>query len=220
MDRRTHAKLCFTATSTAPQIGRKRRFSSTEPDDDEPSTSAPKRHRLDPTEAEQNDPSSSRREEGEGVGEVTKGVQEVEIGKEMDSSIIDPKSSEVPAVAAAAAIPLPESPVLEAQKEAADEEVKDVPVEDAGAEKVEAEEKVDEDSALVDEVHVEKSEEGKEGAGSALVSEDAPAPTSDVASSTPENQEDATTSFEEVVQKDVSPKKITDNDAATSAQDH
>lgn len=117
---------CFLATSTAPQIGRKRRFSSTEPDDEEPSTSAPKRHRLDTIEAEED---ASRRDDAEGMKEVTKGVQEVEIeGEKKD--VTDASSSEVP-IASAAAIPLPESPVLEAQQETADSEVKVAEVEES-----------------------------------------------------------------------------------------
>ncbi|KAL4250995.1 hypothetical protein ABKN59_006578 [Abortiporus biennis] len=90
------------ATSTAPQIGRKRRYSSTEPDD-EASSSTAKKHRLDLTEAQGAEPATKEDtlKEAEAVKEVTK-----------DAAI-------------AAAVPLPESPELNAQKEST--EVTDVP---------------------------------------------------------------------------------------------
>ncbi|KAH8097084.1 hypothetical protein BXZ70DRAFT_310523 [Cristinia sonorae] len=102
------------ATSTAPQIGRKRRYSSTEPEEDESSSSAPKRHRLDAIQPE---------EDVEAVKEVTRGVQGVEI--EEGEKVADTQAADGPAVAAAA-IPLPDSPTLEAQEEKLEPEVKDV----------------------------------------------------------------------------------------------
>lgn len=99
----------LTATSTAPQIqiGRKRRFSTTEPDEESVS-STPKKHRAQSEEAEgltatpQVMLQSPTQEEG--VKEVTQRVEEVELsdGKEAADTTSD-----------AAAIPLPESPGLE-----------------------------------------------------------------------------------------------------------
>ncbi|KAH9947796.1 hypothetical protein B0H21DRAFT_661150, partial [Amylocystis lapponica] len=92
------------ATSSAPQIGRKRRLSTTEPDEPSPSV---KKHRAESPEgsddASQRDASPSRPgKETEGVKQVTKGVREVELeeGNRRDA----------PADADAAAVPLPDSP--------------------------------------------------------------------------------------------------------------
>ena len=56
------------------------------------------------------------RQETEGVIEVTQGVQEVELEDIKEESAAE-------AIAEAAAVPLPDSPVLEAQVDAVDEEV-------------------------------------------------------------------------------------------------
>ncbi|KAK7683846.1 hypothetical protein QCA50_013224 [Cerrena zonata] len=110
------------ATSTAPVIGRKRRNDSVE--SDEP---APKRNRTE--DLEEGLSSASQKEESvskdtEGVKEVTKGVEEVEIE---DKKV-------VPAEASAAAVPLPDSPELQAQKETNEE--KDIPEVAGGKEPV------------------------------------------------------------------------------------
>lgn len=105
----------FTATSTAPQIqiGRKRRFSVTEPDEESlPST--PKKHRAESEEGEgsvatpQESPLSPTQE---GVKEVTKGVEDVNIGEGKEAA--DTASD-------ATAIPLLESPGLEVRTEASE----------------------------------------------------------------------------------------------------
>jgi len=96
------------ATSSAPQNGRKRRLSSTEPDEPSPSV---KKHRVESPEgsddASQRDSSPlGPARETEGVKEVTNGVKEVELeegGRE-----------EVSAAADATAVPLPDSPLLSA----------------------------------------------------------------------------------------------------------
>lgn len=106
--------LCASpATSTAPVIGRKRRNDSL--DSEEP---APKRNRTEDLEEESS--STSQKEESapkdtEGVKEVTKGVEGVDIEDKKDTS----------AEATAAAVPLPDSPELQAQKET--DEQKDIP---------------------------------------------------------------------------------------------
>ncbi|KAF9238998.1 hypothetical protein BU15DRAFT_47150 [Melanogaster broomeanus] len=76
------------ATSNAPTIGRKRRFSVTEHDDDEPASSTAKKAKEEPiqldAESESTAGESSNGEatpiiEGEGVKEVTEGVKEVDL---------------------------------------------------------------------------------------------------------------------------------------------
>jgi len=199
------------ATSTAPQIGRKRRYSSTEPDDDE-STSALKRHRLDTIDPEQD---ASRPEEGEGVKEVTKGVQGVEIeagGKTTETT------SDIPAVAAAA-IPLPDSPVLEAQQESTEPVINDSPeevittqetvAENAEAELVVPSEKAVEEPVLVNGVHAEESEEST----SAEPATEEATETATVS----EKKGDVAVSTEEVIQKGELPTNIAMTD---NAQDH
>ncbi|KAI0074937.1 hypothetical protein K474DRAFT_1676741 [Panus rudis PR-1116 ss-1] len=134
------------ATSNAPVIGRKRRLSSEEP-------VSQKRHRTESVEgdadAEGQASSSARREEtpSQAVTEVTEGVREVELedtqGEKEDG-----------VVAEAAAVPLPESPELQAQKEAV--EVKEV---EAAPEKGEVQEK---EGVSEQEAVAEKGEETKD----------------------------------------------------------
>ncbi|KAI0922538.1 hypothetical protein AcV5_009483 [Taiwanofungus camphoratus] len=139
------------ATSTAPQIGRKRRLSTTEPD--EPSPLAKKR-RDEPGGVSEDEPQRETSpcrpgKETEGVKEVTKGVRDVELegGKTSDSS----------AHADAAAIPLPESPILQATQEAK-------PIEDASqepnADAAVTEETKEEGEALVVKEPVDATESG------------------------------------------------------------
>ncbi|CCL99065.1 uncharacterized protein FIBRA_01077 [Fibroporia radiculosa] len=100
------------ATSTAPQIGRKRRMSSPEPDADPDTQPSAKRRRADSPDASDDashrDDSPARvgkaETETEEVKQVTKGVGEVELD---EGSV-----PETPSAAEAAAIPLPDSPVL------------------------------------------------------------------------------------------------------------
>ncbi|KAI0795761.1 hypothetical protein C8Q75DRAFT_730645 [Abortiporus biennis] len=160
------------ATSTAPQIGRKRRYSSTEPDD-EASSSTAKKHRLDLTEAQGAEPATKEDtlKEAEAVKEVTKGVKEVEIADGLDKP-----SNTASDAAIAAAVPLPESPELNAQKEST--EVTDVPEVSASqkTEIIDEEGPVDEqveevkeaaegepavDEVVVNGVHEEKVSEGE-----------------------------------------------------------
>ncbi|TCD64893.1 hypothetical protein EIP91_003469 [Steccherinum ochraceum] len=204
----------FAATSTAPQIGRKRRFSSTEPDDDEPSASTSKRHRLDTIEPELD--ASSRREDAEGVKEVTKGVQEVEIEEEKKDDVAA-TPSDAPAVSAAA-VPLPESPVLEAHQETADSDVKDVE-EEGSAAKVEEETESKQEAPVAETAEapelvngVHEGDEATEGE-SAAPGLEAPAPTATTITSEPlapsQENEAATAAPAEVVEpKDVVSKKI------------
>ncbi|KAF7799671.1 hypothetical protein EIP86_010911 [Pleurotus ostreatoroseus] len=110
------------ATSTAPQIGQKRRHSSEDDDEDVPTPSGsgskrhkaslPKRHEDVKADLESQNHSSQTPEakEGEGVKEVTQGVQEVEL---------EDKSDAAEDAAGAAAVPLPDSPVIKAQPDAA-----------------------------------------------------------------------------------------------------
>ena len=114
--------LSRVATSTAPQIGQKRRHSSEDDDEDVPTPSGsgskrhkaslPKRHEDVKADVESQNQSLQIPEakEGEGVKEVTQGVQEVEL---------EDKSDAVEDVAGAAAVPLPDSPVIKAQSDAA-----------------------------------------------------------------------------------------------------
>ena len=115
-DRRQHAadtRPGHAATSTAPQIGQKRRLSP-ELDDDEPSTpSSVKRMRREDTEmidVEEQEVSqasgSTSQDVKEGVKEVTQGVKEVELEDIKEDGVAE-------AVESAAAVPLPDFPVLE-----------------------------------------------------------------------------------------------------------
>ncbi|OCH94592.1 hypothetical protein OBBRIDRAFT_710117, partial [Obba rivulosa] len=96
------------ATSNAPQIGRKRRLSADEHDDDVPSSA--KKHRRESVEAAdepalREEPSVRAGKDTEGVKEVTKGVREVELDER------DTPSTSVPPEATA--VPLPDSPTLQ-----------------------------------------------------------------------------------------------------------
>lgn len=170
--------LCaITATSTAPQIGRKRRLSTSEPDERE-STPA-KRHRAESEatqdgQREESPAGAQQAKETEEVKEVTKGVREVELDDEGK-----PKEIEIPAEEAqtqttetttaadaeeAAAVPLPDSP------KAAEEGKEDVDAE--GEEDVEAKEGEDAadatDATVVDDV----SSSGKESPSVATVTDE------------------------------------------------
>jgi len=100
------------ATSSAPQIGRKRRLSSTEPDS-EPSAKKQRSESVDDTQTTRDETPVRNGKEVEEpeVKAVTKGVKEVEL-------------EDKPAASAetAAAVPLPDSPTLQPTLEA--EEVK------------------------------------------------------------------------------------------------
>ncbi|KAG0704176.1 hypothetical protein DFH29DRAFT_913223 [Suillus ampliporus] len=88
------------ATSNAPTIGQKRRFSFVEDDDDSASTSF-KKLREDSTQAEGSTPPIAAvpdQKEGEDVKSVTQGVKDVELDDKVDSSS-GPEE-----------IPLPDSP--------------------------------------------------------------------------------------------------------------
>ena len=111
-------RFYYTATSTAPQIGQKRRLSSEDPDDIPTPTSAKKlkadHDEMDIQDASQSSgPSSLGGKEGESVREVTKGVREVEIDetKKTNSEIVEE----------AAAVPLPDSPVLQPQADSTED---------------------------------------------------------------------------------------------------
>ena len=109
------------ATSTAPVIGRKRQNDPRESESEDRPT--PKRTRTEDSEdvlssASQMEESASK--DTEDVTEVTKGVEEVEIKDK----------EETPAEAEASTVPLPDSPRLEAQKEA--DEPKDMPEDASG----------------------------------------------------------------------------------------
>ncbi|KAH9921788.1 uncharacterized protein B0H18DRAFT_1121246 [Fomitopsis serialis] len=100
------------ATSSAPQIGRKRRLSSTEPDS-EPSAKKQRSESVDDSQAtrEETPVRTGREAEEPEVKAVTKGVKEVELEDKPAAS-----------AATAAAVPLPDSPTLQPTQEA--EEVK------------------------------------------------------------------------------------------------
>lgn len=100
------------ATSTAPQIGKKRRMSD---DDDEPFPTGSKRSRIGLAREDTIMEGSSQEQDAtaQGVKEVTDGVREVELEEGTKKSI-----TEVTVAAEeAATVPLPESPVLQAQSE-------------------------------------------------------------------------------------------------------
>ncbi|KAF9806753.1 hypothetical protein IEO21_08562 [Rhodonia placenta] len=110
------------ATSNAPQIGRKRRLSSTEPDPDgEPSVA--KKPRGDSADASEDasqreeSPARAQGQETAEVKNVTKGVRDVEL-EESKAEVSEPVAD-----ADAAAIPLPESPTLQPAPEAETEAV-------------------------------------------------------------------------------------------------
>ncbi|EKM57182.1 uncharacterized protein PHACADRAFT_254770 [Phanerochaete carnosa HHB-10118-sp] len=104
------------ATSNAPQIGKKRRMSD---DEEVPAPASMKKHRTglraEDTVILEEPSEETQEQEGttDGVKEVTEGVREVELedNTEADASE-EPVTTET-----AAAVPLPDSPVLEAQTE-------------------------------------------------------------------------------------------------------
>jgi hypothetical protein len=116
--------MCRAATSNAPQIGKKRRLSD---DEDGPSSGSIKKYRLgltrEDTEIAEDEPTQTEQTEdaatAEGVKEVTEGVREVELeeGKQIDGA------AETVPVETAAAVPLPDSPNLEAQPSDATDDV-------------------------------------------------------------------------------------------------
>lgn len=110
------------ATSNAPTIGRKRRFSFVDDDDDSTSTSV-KKSRGDTAQAEGSAPpipAVSDKTEGEDVKSVTQGVKDVELDEKSDSSS-GPEE-----------VPLPDSPGRTLQPET--EEAATAPEEEADAE--------------------------------------------------------------------------------------
>lgn len=90
------------ATSNAPTIGRKRRFSFVEDDDDDSASMSIKKLRGDSTQAEGSAPSIpavSDKKEGEDVKSVTQGVKDVELDEKKLDSSSGPEE-----------VPLPDSP--------------------------------------------------------------------------------------------------------------
>ncbi|KAI0372502.1 hypothetical protein BV20DRAFT_1062182 [Pilatotrama ljubarskyi] len=110
------------ATSTAPQIGRKRRLSTDEHEERETTPSA-KKHRADSEVApeREREPSPVRPgKETEEVKEVTKGVRDVELeeGKAASSKPAEEESQTQTSAEVAATVPLPESPELKPTEDA------------------------------------------------------------------------------------------------------
>ncbi|KAG1765637.1 hypothetical protein EDD22DRAFT_880119 [Suillus occidentalis] len=90
------------ATSNAPTIGRKRRFSFVEDDDDDSASMSVKKLRGDSTQAEGSAPSIpavSDKKEGEDVKSVTQGVKDVDLDEKKLDSSSGPEE-----------VPLPDSP--------------------------------------------------------------------------------------------------------------
>lgn len=107
------------ATSTAPQIGRKRRLSTDEQEERETTPSAKKqRAELEEQAESKRDQSPSQPgKETEEVKEVTEGVREVELEDGKVASTSHAVDGEAPAEGSteeAAAVPLPDSPELKA----------------------------------------------------------------------------------------------------------
>ncbi|KAI0752710.1 hypothetical protein C8Q80DRAFT_470644 [Daedaleopsis nitida] len=184
------------ATSTAPQIGRKRRLSSTEPDEDRESTPA-KKHRAEsesvqgPGEEPREPTPSQPAKETEEVKEVTKGVQEVELEdgqpkppaeKSQDESETTEMVPEAETAAEkAAAVPLPDSPQLKAADDDLDAE---------GEEDVEEKERDDAtDATAVDDV----SSSGKEDEPVSVAEEDEEVPGLTLPSASPKKSTKAKT---------------------------
>ncbi|KAI0767426.1 aspartic peptidase domain-containing protein [Fomes fomentarius] len=189
------------ATSTAPQIGRKRRLSTSEPDERE-STPA-KRHRAESEvtqdgQREESPTGAQQAKETEEVKEVTKGVGEVELddeGKpkeiEIPTEVAQTQTTETTTAAdaeEAAAVPLPDSP------KAVEEGKEDVDAE--GEEDVEAKEGEDAadatDATVVDDV----SSSGKEESPSVATVTDEEVPGLVLASDSPKKPVKAKTSKE------------------------
>ncbi|KAI0672320.1 hypothetical protein C8Q78DRAFT_990789 [Trametes maxima] len=106
------------ATSTAPQIGRKRRLSTDEREERETTPSA-KKQRSDTGSSERGSSPTQPERETEEVKEVTKGVREVELedGKAPVAQSSEDETQAETSTQEAAAIPLPESPELKATEE-------------------------------------------------------------------------------------------------------
>lgn len=107
------------ATSTAPQIGRKRRLSTDEQEERETTPSAKKqRAELEEQAESKRDQSPSQPgKETDEVTEVTEGVREVELEDGKVSSTSHSVDGEAPAEGSteeAASVPLPDSPELKA----------------------------------------------------------------------------------------------------------
>ncbi|GBE83426.1 hypothetical protein BKA93DRAFT_760054 [Sparassis latifolia] len=131
-------------TSSAPQIGRKRRLSTTEPD--EPSSSA-KKQKSEPDDAsdtasDTTDTPSQPTKETQDVKEVTKGVRDVEL--EEKAASVSSADDE------AAGVPLPDSPVLKATE--VSQEVEEEPLE---------REPLEEDAPSKEPVHTDIDEEDR-----------------------------------------------------------
>ncbi|KAH7928378.1 hypothetical protein BV22DRAFT_1192926 [Leucogyrophana mollusca] len=111
------------ATSNAPTIGRKRRFSLTDRDDeDEPASSGAKRAKGESMEVENASLSaeeSASQKEGEDVKSVTRGVEEVELddSKKDSESMLQPEGIPLPASPRATPQPEAQSPETNADGE-------------------------------------------------------------------------------------------------------
>ncbi|EIW53369.1 acid protease [Trametes versicolor FP-101664 SS1] len=133
------------ATSTAPQIGRKRRLSTDEQEERETTPSAKKqRAELEEQAESKRDQSPSQPgKETEEVKEVTEGVREVELEDGKVASTSHAVDGEAPAEGSteeAAAVPLPDSPELKAT-------VTPEKVADEGASKAEGSAAAEEDAS-------------------------------------------------------------------------
>ncbi|KAI8989140.1 hypothetical protein BD414DRAFT_507528 [Trametes punicea] len=120
------------ATSTAPQIGRKRRLSTNEREERETTPSA-KKHRAEseatPESERGQSPAAATGRETEEVKEVTKGVREVELedGKPSALETTEGVADEKIGAEEAAAVPLPDSPELKPTEDDQKTEGKVVP---------------------------------------------------------------------------------------------
>ena len=159
------------ATSNAPQIGRKRRMSDDE--DASPGPASIKKHRLglvaEDTVVLEEAQMQEREDTADGVKEVTRGVQEVELVEGAKADVdVEPVATE-----AAAAVPLPDSPVLEAQNETSEA----ASLEPSTEAKEEAPRKVEESSAEPTSEGAAEAKEEKERAAeeveASMVEEDA-----------------------------------------------
>ncbi|KAG1776494.1 hypothetical protein EV702DRAFT_971282 [Suillus placidus] len=114
------------ATSNAPTIGRKRRFSFVDDDDDDSASTSVKKIRGDSTQAEGSTlpiPAVSDKKEGEDVKSVTQGVKDVELDeKKLDSSF---GPEEVPLPDSPGRTPQLDTPSIEAAASTASEEEAD-----------------------------------------------------------------------------------------------
>ncbi|KAI0772845.1 hypothetical protein BD413DRAFT_430483, partial [Trametes elegans] len=102
------------ATSTAPQIGRKRRLSTDEAEERE-TTPSTKKHRAESevvTEGEREQSPAHRSKETEEVKEVTEGVREVELEDGKATAALPTEGDADSKTEEAAAVPLPDSPEL------------------------------------------------------------------------------------------------------------